>query len=1297
MLGLAALSLRSADRSMKKIFRGLLVFLLVLLCVFTAAYFYIGARAEKLLGELVERETGGKLKTDIDKVRFNWKQMNLTLKGAHFFSADTINEPATYDIRVQKLVLELSAFRPLLFDRKLLFDTIICMRPAITVTKRKEQAREKFSLTAQMNKVYAGLSKIVSNTNVNYCVVDSGSFSLVNRVQPGQMPVTVTDFYLRIDNLKRDEASGQSARYLFADRIKFYSSRQDILSPDGRNRLRYKRFRINSARQSVEIDSCFFSRKADASGFNALDVFVDTLRLTGVDFESLTTTGLMRADSALFINSKIDVSARLRSASGKGRAASTRPGKDSVVQIVKALLGDMQLGYLGLMNTGVEVKTEANGRINAYSTRRSDFVMEDIAVIDSPDLPLHVGSFRFGIQGYKAYDADSNYAVSFDKIHFGDRDADVAGFSILPTARNLNFTDRKAISMQSMRIENINWPELVFNRKLVAHRVIFNRPVLDILSPAARRGRRNEASSYFSLLRKVSEQLDVQAFQVRDAAVDFRSATLNRYQFRNVHFDIRVRDVLASRDSRQLLQTLSAVRFSDADIRLKENRLTLQQGILNPANRSLKASVLQLGLNHAGLQGKFRDVLLYDVNETESGGMAAGGLNWSDADISLTIPEVQTRGIVRSPKQSLFRLEELHGKNTQLRVQTGALNGQVFVERLETGVVQIQSGKPPLLERLSLKGRDLKLERGAAFRLSAEQILIRDGKSSSLSGLTLKAGSGKVNISAPDFSFIPDMASVISGENRFRALSLLNPEIDFSGTNSSGTISSVSGKKSGLPRLHADSLRIINPVFTGLPGKLKTRLYARSLKTDWWIRSLHSDGNVLGADELSLAAGGLSLQSDKFTFRMPEEHLLHARCRNLFFSTATGDRPASWSGLLSSLVLDSALCSVRGADSSFRDVQLSGIQLSDAELRSTMSLSFPELLRNNHRMRLGLDGINSEKGFTGMRVRGLQLSGGAGSLVLDSLSIIPLIDRDSFNRLQTYQTDYISLKTGRISASGIEPDSVLHIRNLNLHQPILEVYKDKRLPFRAGIRKPLPTDLLQQYARRLRLDSLGLENADITYEELNEKTNKTGSVRFNRLNAVVLNLAGSGHTSGDSLRLIASGSLLDSMHFRFRFMQAYLDTQHTFNFAFRMSPFDMCILNPVLTPLLSAKIKSGMLDTLRMNAFGREYIAHGKMKMYYRGLRAAYLNNGDEHSRTLKTRLITFLANNIILRRNNRKGISQVYMERKLDRSVFNYWLKIILSGVISSTGARSNKKVEREYYRSLRQLNLPEIPEIGL
>jgi len=135
----------------------------------------------------------------------------------------------------------------------------------------------------------------------------------------------------------------------------------------------------------------------------------------------------------------------------------------------------------------------------------------------------------------------------------------------------------------------------------------------------------------------------------------------------------------------------------------------------------------------------------------------------------------------------------------------------------------------------------------------------------------------------------------------------------------------------------------------------------------------------------------------------------------------------------------------------------------------------------------------------------------------------------------------------------------------------------------------------------------------------------------------------------------------------------------------------------MLEPLVSAKITSGRVDTIRLNAIGREYVAHGKMKMYYHDLKAQYLQKGDASLKTLKTRLINFAANDLILRHNNKKGYGEVYAERVRERSVINYWLKMAISGMMSSTGVKSNKKQENRYKKSIKKLNVPEIPEVTL
>jgi hypothetical protein len=146
----------------------------------------------------------------------------------------------------------------------------------------------------------------------------------------------------------------------------------------------------------------------------------------------------------------------------------------------------------------------------------------------------------------------------------------------------------------------------------------------------------------------------------------------------------------------------------------------------------------------------------------------------------------------------------------------------------------------------------------------------------------------------------------------------------------------------------------------------------------------------------------------------------------------------------------------------------------------------------------------------------------------------------------------------------------------------------------------------------------------------------------------------------------------------------------------RLGSFDLTKLNPVIGPLASAKIDKGYLDTLELKAIGREYIAYGKMQMLYRDLNVVFLNKSDQDKKTIMTRFTTWLAN-LVVKGDNTKRTGTVYTQRVRDRSVFNYWIKIVLSGALTNSGIKSNTKQEKKYKRSVKKLNVPEIPEVDL
>lgn len=89
------------------------------------------------------------------------------------------------------------------------------------------------------------------------------------------------------------------------------------------------------------------------------------------------------------------------------------------------------------------------------------------------------------------------------------------------------------------------------------------------------------------------------------------------------------------------------------------------------------------------------------------------------------------------------------------------------------------------------------------------------------------------------------------------------------------------------------------------------------------------------------------------------------------------------------------------------------------------------------------------------------------------------------------------------------------------------------------------------------------------------------------------------------------------------------------------------------------------------------------MKFYYNNLHIRLLKNGGLEKTGFIKKAESGLVNFFILKNNNNSRTGLVYFKRLQDRSFFNYLNKIIFSGVITSTGAKSNRRYKKEINKS--------------
>jgi hypothetical protein len=141
-----------------------------------------------------------------------------------------------------------------------------------------------------------------------------------------------------------------------------------------------------------------------------------------------------------------------------------------------------------------------------------------------------------------------------------------------------------------------------------------------------------------------------------------------------------------------------------------------------------------------------------------------------------------------------------------------------------------------------------------------------------------------------------------------------------------------------------------------------------------------------------------------------------------------------------------------------------------------------------------------------------------------------------------------------------------------------------------------------------------------------------------------------------------------------------------------MQPHSMLYLNKILPALSSIKLQSGYLDTLTMRAVGQDYLSLGEMRMYYHDLKVQFLKNGSEEKKRFLQGLMTFIANSFVIKNENKKRVGVVYFPRLRDRSFINYFIKIAMSGVASSVGAKKNKRLMKRYNKQIKVRQLPPI-----
>jgi len=307
-------------------------------------------------------------------------------------------------------------------------------------------------------------------------------------------------------------------------------------------------------------------------------------------------------------------------------------------------------------------------------------------------------------------------------------------------------------------------------------------------------------------------------------------------------------------------------------------------------------------------------------------------------------------------------------------------------------------------------------------------------------------------------------------------------------------------------------------------------------------------------------------------------------------------------------------------------------------------------------------------------------------LKINGLKISCKEGKYELGKIVGHETDWMDASVDSISMQIANMGTILNdpeIYKMKVHNPVLKVFRDKRLPFPENNRPPLIRDILANEKLVFALDTVEIINGSITYEEFVKEEKGPGVVSFDRLNASITNLAS--YSFGREAR-----PRLTARCFLYNEVEMFADISFPVNARSKTTlvkgkvlPFDLTLFNKMISYVSVIELKSGKSKMLDFEFNYTDTESSGEMKFAYNDLAISFLEKQESEPDGVFSEVKSFFVNKLVIDKNNdfstqKFRVGKIDFKRVEKKSVFNFWWGSIQSGFKSSTGVdTSGEKID--------------------
>lgn len=1249
-------------------------------------------RAEKLLSNAVEEHTDGKLHLDVKKVKFTLLDLRFDFQQVELTTNDTI-VPA-YHIKTERILLNVNSLMSVYVGRRIDVDSIRIVKPEVGIVKKSKHVHEKHSLSAELNRAFEALRKVLARVRLRSFRIENASFALYQNTLDDPHPLSLKNVYLTVDEFTRENV-GQQTKFLYSDRVLLNIFDADMAYAEGRGRIAFKRLSVNTASNTVKLDSCLIYNQSLKHQGNYLQVFIDSVRLIRLDFNKLVNENQLIFDSAYCVNPVTDLVLNLPEKDETQPKASQLLTQSRLDHKIVDITGPVYSGHLALQNAKVSLLLNQGVKQTHIAFDQSGFVFDSLVMNHHSREPVYAKKMRVDIRNHTFITPDSLYQLRFDALSLMNKKIILDNVSLMP-AKKGSKAHIQSLRAQRFELDSMSWGTLLAQSKIDATKALLVEPELEMRSS-------NKAASVDTPNDDNPEIIDLLRHVVKLRALDIQNGNFSiglkeqgRLSIKDLNVSIFPDILLRPQSQWSFLNGIQEIAFSSATIRQKQASIFLRKGVLSGTSGVVqlagfgfikKENKDYIDLNQLKISGIYAD----STGVLHIGALRYGSLEgkWSQLDNAATQPKSQS-------SLPPVLIGSVQGGKTQLDVEAAKMRLSVSLHQLGLFDFRLLKDAKPSFRYLEMVGDYVGVALASGLNAEFAEFSIKNQKASVIHDATLRLPfkNKQLHIKIPEISFALNLQQLVGGRVEGDFIKLLNPDISLDTIDLKEPIAATTSKSTKTPDLRLDQV-----VLSGIKTSQLMNLLPNPISLGESQLNLHLSGLQSKEGQWTTDSLKVEMASQDQPGTESKTMMLQMKFDQLFFQPAHEGHQSKWGFNLHEATIQDLPLSQILNDTGDRKLFVKRLKVNNLRLNSAKT-DIRQLLYND-----GV-GLSVSEGFltfttpkNTIEVFNLNIDGGKQTLKTDSLLFQPAMSQDDFIQSNAYQSVYMKVNSGKLQMNHLDlqrlvSNKELRARSIALDGLKLYTFKDKRLPFKHGVVKPMLTEMLQRIPVNMAVDSIRFADSRIIYEEINDKTLQHGQILLNGLKGYATNIKSGQFGMADSLQLKAFVRLYDTIKLRMGYKQSYADSLNGFKLNLIANAFDIRSLNPMLQPFASANIRSGWLDTLRMSTVGRKYVAFGVMKMYYNELNVELIQKGDTTRKTFLTKTLSFFANRVVHKRN-RWGKGSVYAERDFEKGFVNYWVKIVIGGVLTNTGAVSDKRQERKYRHAIKKHEVPPIEHI--